>query len=42
MPVRIVQVDSFTSKPWAGNPAAVCVLAEPRDDAWMRHVAAEK
>jgi PhzF family phenazine biosynthesis protein len=41
MPVRIVQVDSFTSKPWAGNPAAVCVLAEPRDDAWMRHVAAE-
>jgi PhzF family phenazine biosynthesis protein len=41
MPVRIVQVDSFTAKPWAGNPAAVCVLAEPREDAWMRNVAAE-
>lgn len=41
MPVRIVQVDSFTAKPWAGNPAAVCVLAESREDAWMRNVAAE-
>jgi PhzF family phenazine biosynthesis protein len=41
MPVRIVQVDSFTRRPYAGNPAAVCVLAEPRDDAWMRNVAAE-
>jgi|SRR5579884_4100458 PhzF family phenazine biosynthesis protein len=41
MPVRIVQVDSFTAKPYAGNPAAVCVLTEPREDAWMRNVAAE-
>ena len=41
MPVRIVQVDAFTAKPYAGNPAAVCVLAEPREDAWMRNVAAE-
>jgi predicted PhzF superfamily epimerase YddE/YHI9 len=41
MPVRIVQVDSFTAKPYAGNPAAVCVLSEPREDAWMRNVAAE-
>jgi PhzF family phenazine biosynthesis protein len=41
MPVRIVQVDSFTAKPWAGNPAAVCILAQPREDDWMRNVAAE-
>jgi predicted PhzF superfamily epimerase YddE/YHI9 len=41
MPVRIVQVDSFTAKPYAGNPAAVCVLPEPRRDEWMRNVAAE-
>jgi PhzF family phenazine biosynthesis protein len=41
MPVRIVQVDSFTAKPYAGNPAAVCVLPEPRPDEWMRNVAAE-
>jgi len=38
---RIVQVDSFTSKPFAGNPAAVCILPEPREDAWMRDVARE-
>jgi PhzF family phenazine biosynthesis protein len=41
MPVRIVQVDAFTAKPYAGNPAAVCVLTEAREDAWMRNVAAE-
>jgi len=25
--LRIVQVDAFTAKPFAGNPAAVCVRA---------------
>jgi PhzF family phenazine biosynthesis protein len=38
---RIVQVDAFTNHAFAGNPAAVCVLPEPREEAWMRHVAAE-
>jgi PhzF family phenazine biosynthesis protein len=38
---RIVQVDAFTSKPFAGNPAAVCVLPEAREEAWMRDVARE-
>jgi len=38
---RIVTVDAFTSKPYAGNPAAVCVLPEPRDEAWMKNVARE-
>jgi PhzF family phenazine biosynthesis protein len=41
MALEIVQVDAFTSKPFAGNPAAVCVLPEARDDAWMQHVASE-
>src|SRR5690242_7944246 len=41
MPIRIVQVDAFTNQPFAGNPAAVCVLPEPRPDPWMRDVARE-
>ena len=38
---RITIVDSFTDTPFAGNPAGVCVLAEPTTDAWMQAVAAE-
>jgi predicted PhzF superfamily epimerase YddE/YHI9 len=34
-------VDSFTSRPFAGNPAGVSVLAAPTTEAWMRSVAAE-
>lgn len=34
-------VDAFTAKPFAGNPAAVCVLDEPADEAWMQLVARE-
>jgi PhzF family phenazine biosynthesis protein len=41
MPIRIVQVDAFTNRPFAGNPAAVCVLDAPRTDDWMRDVARE-
>ena len=41
MPVPLVQVDAFTAVPYRGNPAAVCVLAAPRDAAWMQAVAAE-
>jgi len=37
----IVQVDAFTDRPFAGNPAGVCLLAAPRDAAWMQAVAAE-
>jgi PhzF family phenazine biosynthesis protein len=37
----IVQVDAFTAVPFAGNPAAVCVLAEPRNERWMQNVARE-
>jgi PhzF family phenazine biosynthesis protein len=41
MAIPIVQVDAFTDRPFAGNPAAVCVLSEPQPDAWMRDVARE-
>lgn len=40
-PVNILQVDAFTDSPFSGNPAAVCVLPEPVDAAWMQSVAAE-
>ena len=38
---RFVQVDAFTDRPFAGNPAAVCVLPSARDARWMQLVAAE-
>jgi len=41
MPFPLVIVDAFTDRPFEGNPAAVCLLSEPRDDEWMRRVAAE-
>lgn len=37
----IIQVDAFTNTPFAGNPAAVCVLATPQTDSWMQNVAQE-
>jgi predicted PhzF superfamily epimerase YddE/YHI9 len=39
--MRLWQVDAFTAEPFAGNPAAVCLLDRPRDDRWMQQVAAE-
>lgn len=41
MSQSIVQVDAFTNEPFRGNPAAVCVLDAPREDAWMQAVALE-
>jgi PhzF family phenazine biosynthesis protein len=41
MPIRIVQVDAFTAQPFAGNPAAVCVLSAPADEQWMKDIARE-
>ncbi len=38
---EIFQVDAFTDKSFAGNPAAVCVLKEAADDTWMQHLANE-
>lgn len=34
-------VDAFTDRPFAGNPAAVCVLDRAADESWMRNVARE-
>lgn len=39
--VPIIQIDAFTDTPFRGNPAAVCMLSEPRDDRWMQDVARE-
>lgn len=41
MGIRIVQVDAFAARPFAGNPAAVCVLERPADPRWMQDVARE-
>jgi len=34
-------VDAFADRPFAGNPAAVCLLSRPRDDSWMHSLARE-
>ncbi|UCF61871.1 MAG: PhzF family phenazine biosynthesis protein [Anaerolineaceae bacterium] len=41
MGIKIYQVDAFTELPFKGNPAAVCLLHEPRDETWMQNVAKE-
>lgn len=41
MSLPIVQVDAFTDRPFAGNPAAVCVLPAPREAGWLQLVARE-
>ena len=41
MSLRITQVDAFTDRPFAGNPAAVCILPKPAEPAWMLNVARE-
>ena len=38
---QFTQVDAFTDRPFAGNPAAVCLLPEARDAGWMQDVARE-
>jgi len=41
--MRIRIVDAFTDRPFAGNPAAVCLLDGPAwpDEAWLAAIAAE-
>src|SRR6266702_3562455 len=41
MGLTIFQVDAFTDRPFAGNPAGVSVLPEPGDERWMQNVAQE-
>ncbi|MDP7169284.1 MAG: PhzF family phenazine biosynthesis isomerase, partial [Nitrospinota bacterium] len=37
----LIQVDAFTPEPFAGNPAAICLLGGPADEAWMQALAQE-
>jgi len=39
--VSFFQVDAFTDRAFAGNPAAVCLLDQPAEASWMQAVAAE-
>jgi len=41
MGFSIYQVDAFTDKAFAGNPAAVCIMKKPRDAGWMQSLAQE-
>jgi PhzF family phenazine biosynthesis protein len=41
MPIAITQVDAFTDRPFAGNPAAVCILRDAPSEEWMQNVARE-
>lgn len=38
---RLFQVDAFTDRVFAGNPAAVCLLSSSKDETWMLQVARE-
>src|SRR5471030_885518 len=41
MSVPLYLVDAFADKPFAGNPAAVCLPDAGRDHFWMQSVATE-
>jgi PhzF family phenazine biosynthesis protein len=41
MTTPLFVVDAFTDRPFAGNPAGVCVLSQDRDASWMANVARE-
>ncbi|HSS48011.1 MAG TPA: PhzF family phenazine biosynthesis protein [Thermoanaerobaculia bacterium] len=41
MSLDLYTVDAFADRAFAGNPAAVCLLPEPRDAEWMQSVARE-
>ena len=41
MKQEIFQVDAFTSRPFAGNPAGVTILSQPAEAKWMQDVARE-
>lgn len=41
MEIRLYQIDAFTTRPFGGNPAAVCPLANWLDDGTMQAIATE-
>ena len=40
-PKIIYQVDAFTTQPFKGNPAGVCVLNDEPSESWMQNIAME-
>ena len=41
MTIPVFHVDAFTDEPFAGNPAAVCILPGWKEDRWLHAVAQE-
>jgi PhzF family phenazine biosynthesis protein len=41
MTIPLFHVDAFTERPFAGNPAAVCILQTLKEDGWLQAVARE-
>ena len=41
MVIPLYTVDAFTERQFAGNPAAICLLDRPREDAWLAALARE-
>src|SRR5262245_12551817 len=41
MSIPLFHVDAFTESPFAGNPAAVCLLPAWRAEPWLQAIAAE-
>jgi PhzF family phenazine biosynthesis protein len=41
MTIPLFHVDAFTERPFAGNPAAVCLLPCWKEDLWLQAVAGE-
>ncbi len=41
MLLPLFHVDAFTDRPFAGNPAAVCLLPSWKEDRWLQAVARE-
>jgi PhzF family phenazine biosynthesis protein len=41
MTLPLFHVDAFTDRPFAGNPAAVCLLPSWKEDRWLQGIAAE-
>jgi PhzF family phenazine biosynthesis protein len=41
MTIPLFHVDAFTDRPFAGNPAAVCLLPSWKSDRWLQAVAGE-
>lgn len=41
MSIPLIQVDAFSDRLFGGNPAAVCLLTEAKEESWMQQLAQE-